>query len=152
MRTMLKGTPASCTMLLLLQALCIGISSACTIATFTAPTSAGTLTHKIGTGDQTLTIPAWTQQDSGGSACSYTETLTFSPALSGYSWISVSGRVVTINSSSSGDVSVNQLFTVTSTLDNSPTNSNDNGYTFTVAMTNPCSSYTAPSSPADYSY
>ena len=127
------------------------MASACTIATFTAPADKGTVTHKIGTSATTFTIPAWVQKDGSNNACSYTETLTFSPALSGKNYISVSGRVISISSSSSSDLNVSQLFTVTSTLnDNAATN--DNGYTFTVAFSNPCSSYTAPSSPADRNY
>ena len=35
-------------LLLLMQAICI---DACTVNTFTAPSSVGTVTHKIGTGD-----------------------------------------------------------------------------------------------------
>ena len=131
--------------------LCASVASACTVSTFTAPSSQGTVTHKIGTSASTFTIPAWVQKDSGNVDCSYTETLTFSPALADHAYVSVSGRVITIDSSSSSDLNTSQLFTVTSTLNDNAV-SNDNGYTFTVAFSNPCASYTAPASPADRNY
>lgn len=40
---------------------------------------------------------------------------------------------------------------MTSTLDDGG-GTNDNTYTFTVNFSNPCATFTAPSSPADYEY
>ena len=130
--------------------LCVSVASACTVATFTAPAAKGTVTHKIGTSATTFTIPAWVQKDANNADCSYTETLTFNPDLSTLSYVSASGRVISIDSNSAGDVSVSQLVTVTSTLDDG--NSSDNGYTFTIEFSNPCASFTAPSSPATRTY
>ena len=62
-------------------------------ATYTEPSDASDYVYKIGTGPYTFDVPAWTKGDSD---CSYSDTLTFSPALSGNSWISVTGRTVKV--------------------------------------------------------
>ena len=105
----------------------ISLNNPCTDTTLVAPSSPSAYTFNIDASDYTWTIPAWTQQD----GCSHTETLTFSPALSGYNWISVSSRTMTLTSGSIGisDHGTSVTFTVTSTVDDSSGTSN-NGYTF----------------------
>ena len=72
------------------------ISAACDITSFAPPSSpTAPLEYDINGTDLTLTIPSWT------GSCDYTETLTFSPNLDSYSWISIAGRIVTISASDS---------------------------------------------------
>ena len=114
---------------------------------YVAPTDPASYTYTLGASAYTWDIPAWTQ----GGSCSSTETLTFSPALSTLAWISVSGRTVSISSSVASLHGTSTDFTVTSTLNDGLT-TNDNGYTFTIVLDDPCNSYVAPSDPASYTY
>ena len=97
----------------------------------------------------TFDIDPWTQ-----APCTYTETLTFSPDLASISWISVSGRTITVDPFYGSHLhGTSETVTVTSTLDDSVSTS-DSGYTFTVTLNNPCTStnLSAPSSPSPYTF
>ena len=66
----------------------------CDVASFAAPSSpTDPLDYDIGGTDLTFNIPSWTN------SCGYTESLTFTPDLASYAWITVTGRTVTISSS-----------------------------------------------------
>ena len=128
MRSTKHVSKLSSAVLLVLLLICRAANGACSDpTTLTAPASPSAYSFNIDASDYSWTIPAWTQ----GADCTFTETLTFSPALSGYNWISVSGRVVTLTSGSIGisDHGTQVTFTVTSTVNDS-SNTNDNGYTF----------------------
>ena len=72
----------------------IDFSDSCDVTGFAAPSSpTDPLAYEIGGPDSTLNIPSWTN------SCGYTESLTFTPDLASYAWITVTGRTVTISSS-----------------------------------------------------
>ena len=101
------------------------MNNPCPSTTLTAPTSPAPYTFDIGGTDYNWTIGTWTQEP----GCSFTETLTFSPDLASYPWISVSTRTVTISTSDTSLHGISITFTVTSTLDDSDA-TNNNGYSF----------------------
>ena len=106
----------------------------CAPSSFTNP-SASDLTYNINTGSSTFTIPAYTQNN----GCTYTETLTISP--NNISWLSLSGRTVSITETNTASHGTSQQFTVTSTLNDGAATSNSN-YVFTVTLSDPCRSAT----------
>ena len=103
---------------------------------YTAPNDASDYTYLIGTGPYTFTVPAWTK---GDNACSYSETIAFTPNHAAVSLNSRTVKVVTGDKSLDG---TSQTFTVTSTLTSDPFSGSDNGYTFKIIFTDPCKSAT----------
>lgn len=106
-------------------------------AGMTAP-SVSDVTYQLGNGAETWTIADWTKD----AACTWTETLTISP--SNIAWMSLSSRTISISETNTSLHGNSQAFTVTSTLDDGATTS-DNSYTFTVTLNNPCIGMSAPS-------
>ena len=95
----------------------------CQVDSFAAPTSpSDAVEYTVGGSTiAVLTIPAWTQTD-GAVVCSYTELLSFDPALEGYStWLSITDRTITINEHESSSIpTASVTITVTSSLTNHP--------------------------------
>ena len=113
-------------------------ANACTVTSFTAPSSPSSYNYDMGSGPYSWTVGAWTQ-DNG---CTYSETLalTLSNGNSAPTWISLTGRTVRINRAIvAGDHSTQYDFKITSTLDDG-SSTNDDGYTFSIVMQDPCRS------------
>ena len=127
----------------------IVLNNPCILTALNPPSSPSLYTFNIGDSDYSWTIPAWTQNP----VCSYTETLTFSPLLSGISWISELSRSITISASDISLHNTSQTFTVTSTTNDNASSSNS-GYTFQIKLINPCTTttLTPPASPSSYSF
>ena len=96
----------------------------------TAPSAPSSYTYTIGSGPYSWTVGAWTQDTD----CTYTETLTMSPTAS---WISISGRTIKVVTTDTSLHGTSTTFTVTTTLDDTD-GTNNNGYSFTITLSNPC--------------
>ena len=71
----------------------VDFDGGCDLTSFAAQSSpTDPLAYDIGGPGLTLNIPSWT------GSCGYTETLSFSPNLSSYPWISVLTRTITVSS------------------------------------------------------
>ena len=118
-------------LVLLQQVLILGVRAVCSDPTsLTAPSAPSSYTYTIGSGPYSWTVGAWTQDTD----CTYTETLTMSPTAS---WISISGRTIKVVTTDTSLHGTSTSFTVTTTLDDTD-GTNDNSYTFTIVLSNPC--------------
>lgn len=134
--------------------------SCCVVSSFSKPTeNDGSYNYYLldtGLSATTLFIPYFTQTCTGtGCECGHTETLTFSPALESYSWITYdhATRIISIElNDGTGSTTTEVTFTVTSTL-NDLAVSTLSTYTFTAAIVLACAptAITVPTV-ADFTY
>ena len=98
------------------------------VVPFSAPT---TIDYALGSGPYTVTLDAYDLGDCSGT---YIETL----AVDSMSWLSISGRTITISSTEASLESTTATFTVTSTLSGLSTPTTNSNLVITVSFSDPC--------------